>query len=120
MTYLYIVAGAVVGAPLRYFIGVRFAEWTGGGFPWGTLVVNVVGCLCIGLLLGLPGDRAISPEARLLLVTGFLGSFTTFSALGFETQAFLRGGEVGKALVYVALSNGGGIAAAWLGWTAAR
>ena len=116
MTYAYIVAGAIVGAPLRYFIGARMQEWAGLGFPWGTLLVNVIGCLLIGLVLGLADERGMSREARLLLVTGFLGSYTTFSAFGFETFQLLRDGDTGKAIAYVLASNLLGLAAVWAGW----
>lgn len=118
MTYVYVVAGAVVGAPLRYFVSSRVAIWAGLGFPWGTLIVNVSGCLVIGLVLGLAEERGMSRETRLLLVTGFLGAYTTFSSFGFETFQLLREGELGKAIAYVLASNLIGLLAVWLGWLA--
>ncbi|MBI5947781.1 MAG: fluoride efflux transporter CrcB [Chloroflexi bacterium] len=121
MTYVYIVAGAAVGAPLRYFLGSRVQSALDGGFPWGTLAVNVTGCLLIGLVLGLAEARgSLSREARLLLVTGFLGSYTTFSAFGWETYALLRDNHVLQASGNVALSLFAGMAGVWLGVTATK
>jgi len=116
VTYAYIVAGAVAGAPLRYFLASRAQAWLGGTFPWGTLLVNLSGCFAIGLLLGLTEGRgALSREARLLLVTGFLGSYTTFSAFGWETYELARGEEMVRAALNVAASVAGGVLACWAG-----
>ena len=121
MNYVYIVAGAAVGAPLRYFLGSRVQSALGGGFPWGTLAVNLSGCLVIGLVLGLAESRGtLSREARLLLVTGFLGSYTTFSAFGWETYALLRDNQILQASGNVALSVAAGLAGVWLGVSAAK
>ncbi len=120
MTYAYIMAGAVVGAPLRYFIGTRFAG-AEGGFPWATFTINVTGCFAIGLLLGLTEERGLlSREARLLLVTGLLGSYTTFSAFGWETLDLLRSEEVLLAALYAAGSVALGILATFAGAAIAR
>lgn len=120
MTYAWIIAGAVVGAPLRYFIGSHTpGNW--GSFPAGTFLVNVSGCLLIGLVLGLGEARgALSREARLLLVTGFLGSYTTFSAFGWETYNLARSDEMARALVNVVASVALGIVAVWAGANLAK
>jgi fluoride exporter len=116
VTYLYIVAGAAVGAPLRYFLGSRVQERTAGAFPWGTLVVNVSGCLLIGFILAVAESRgSLGREARLLLVTGFLGSYTTFSAFGWETYSLARADDLAKAALNVAASVVVGLAAVWAG-----
>ena len=121
MTYVWIVAGAVVGAPLRYFIQGRVQEVAGAGFPWGTLVVNVSGCLAIGLLLTLAEDRgALTREARLMLVTGFLGSYTTFSTFGWESYGLVQDGEIFRAAANIGLSVVVGFFAVWLGAIIAR
>ncbi len=100
MTYAWIIAGAAVGAPLRYFVGTRFDVAT-GTFPWWTFTINVSGCFLIGLVLGLSEERGwFSREARLLLVTGLLGSYTTFSAFGWETFDLLREDAVVRAALY--------------------
>lgn len=121
MNYVYVIAGACVGAPLRYFIGSHVKAGTLGSFPLGTFLVNVTGCLLIGFILGLAESRdTISREARLLLVTGFLGSYTTFSALGWETYDLGRSEELPLAIGYAVLSVVVGIAAVWAGVHAAR
>lgn len=121
MTYAWIIAGAVAGAPLRYFVGTRLPAGNWGGLPAGTLLVNLSGCLLIGLVLGYSESRdALSREARLLLVTGFLGSYTTFSAFGWETYDLTRTDEMLRAAAYVALSVVGGILAVWLGANLAK
>ncbi len=120
MTYAYVMAGAIVGAPLRYFIGMRFnvAE---GAFPWPTFIINVTGCFAIGLLLGLTEERGLlSREARLLLVTGLLGSYTTFSAFGWETFDLLRSDEILLAALYAAGSVALGVLATFAGVAIAR
>lgn len=122
MTYVYIILGAMAGAPLRYFLGNRVAgtEWL-APFPLGTLLVNLSGCLAIGVLLGLADSRDfLSREARLLLVTGFLGSYTTFSAFGWETYDLIRNDDVVRAALYAGLSVGLGVLAVWAGATLAR
>jgi len=121
VSYAWVIAGAIIGAPLRYFVGSRIqaAEW--GAFPYGTFVVNVTGCLVIGFILGLAESRdAISREARLFLVTGVLGSYTTFSAFGWETMDLLRAGDVAKAMLYAGGSVMLGILAAWAGLSLAK
>jgi fluoride exporter len=121
VTYLYVMAGAVIGAPLRFFLGSQVQERLNSGFPWGTLVVNVSGCLLIGFILGLAEERgSISREARLFLVTGFLGSYTTFSAFGWETYSLARGDDLVKAGANVVVSVVAGLAAVWLGAALAR
>jgi CrcB protein len=121
VTYLYIIAGACAGAPLRYFIGTQVKGGLFGGFPLGTFLVNVTGCLLIGIVLGLAESRdVLSREARLLLVTGFLGSYTTFSALGYETYDLLRGDQLMLGIGYAVLSLVVGLLAVWIGVHAAR
>ncbi|HEX6030948.1 MAG TPA: fluoride efflux transporter CrcB [Tepidiformaceae bacterium] len=121
MTYAYIIAGAMAGAPLRYFVQGRVQDATGITFPWGTLVVNVTGCLLIGILLTLAEERdVLSREARLLLVVGFLGSYTTFSTFGWETVALLRDNDIARAGGNVVLSTIGGLVGVWLGIILAR
>lgn len=121
MTYAYIVCGAVLGAPLRYFLGTQVQKLGGGGFPWGTLAVNVSGCFVIGVLATLAERHGwFGREARLLLITGFLGSYTTFSAFGWETYGLARGDEVVRAAAYVLASVAVGLAAVWAGASLAR
>ena len=121
MTYAWIVAGAIVGAPLRYFVGSHVPAGNWGSFPFGTFLVNITGCLAIGFILGLSESRgSLSREARLLLVTGFLGSYTTFSAFGWETYGLLRDDQVLRAALYAGGSVVLGILAVWLAASAAK
>jgi fluoride exporter len=84
-------------------------------FPLGTFVVNVTGCLVAGLLAGLVERHSVfSPDTRVLLFTGLIGGFTTFSAFGVETVFLLRRGEVAVAIAYVVLSLLCGLGALWL------
>ncbi len=83
------------------------------GFPTGTLVVNIVGCFCIGIVFGLFDRGGLSLEWRMFLATGFLGGFTTFSAFSNETFTLFRDGQPGCALLYVAASLILGLLATW-------
>jgi CrcB protein len=91
--------GGVLGANARYLISIWAAGRFGTAFPYGTFIVNVSGSLLIGIALGLLVDHdATASSARLLLVTGFLGAYTTFSTFTFETLALVRQGAIRAAL----------------------
>ncbi len=90
-------------------------------FPAGTFTVNIAGCLLAGVLAGLAEKHELfSADIRLLLFTGLLGGFTTFSAFGLETMFLLRKGELLIAGANVALSVVAGLLALWLGLGASR
>jgi len=90
-------------------------------FPYGTLVVNVVGCLLLGFLGGWAENRQVlTPPTRLFLMIGVLGGFTTFSTFAYETLAFAHGADVGRALANIGLQVVLGLGAAWLGFSVAR
>jgi CrcB protein len=111
-------AGSVARYKLSGWILHHTLDWR---FPAGTFAVNVAGCLLAGLLAGLAEKHELfTSEARLLLFTGLLGGFTTFSAFGLETMYLLRKGEVLVAGSNVALSVAAGLLALWLGMGAAR
>jgi CrcB protein len=115
--WLLLLAGGAAGTLFRYLLSVSIGRATGGGFPWGTLAVNVLGCLAIGGLAGLAERQgALSIPMRLALVVGFLGGFTTFSAFGLELFSLLRDGRWTAAGAYFALSNAAGLAAVWAGF----
>ena len=87
-------AAGGLGAMARFGLGGLIQRWLGGGFPYATFVINVLGCLMFGLIWSLAEDRlVISGETRLILLTGFMGSFTTFSTFAFETTGLLRNSE---------------------------
>jgi CrcB protein len=91
--------GGAVGSVLRYLVSVQSVLWFGLHFPWGTLAVNVIGSAAIGVLGALP----LPQEARLLLITGLLGGFTTFSAFSLETELLWHRAPW-TAVLYVAAS----------------
>lgn len=97
--------GGFVGALARYLGSAWVYRLVGAAFPWGTLAVNVVGCFALGLLLAVVERHGLpSPEARLFLGIGVLGSFTTFSTFGHETFDLLRHAQLGLALAYALAS----------------
>ena len=113
--WLLVGLGGGVGAISRWaLVRALIARFGDGVMPWGTLVVNVVGCLAIGFALRSP-EGAPREEWRLLLVVGLLGGFTTFSTFAHESVTLLREGARGTAFGYAALSNLLGLAAAWAG-----
>ena len=115
-------AGGFIGSVLRFMIGGWAQRLAAAGvFPYGTLVVNVIGCLLIGFLGGLAEYRqALEPGQRLFLMIGVLGGFTTFSAFAFETIGLMQDAQVLKALLNISLQVILGLAAAYLGYLAAR
>jgi CrcB protein len=114
---LYVGLGGFAGSVLRYLVSGWMQQATGSvSFPWGTLFVNVAGCFAIGTLSYLADVRGIfHPEARLFLIVGLLGGFTTFSAFGNETMNLLRDGEALAAGVNVVISVALCLAAVWAG-----
>ena len=117
---LIVAAGGALGSVGRYLLSgwvLRHAlQWQ---FPLGTFLVNVLGCLGVGVLAGLVAKHdLLTPELRLLLFTGIAGGFTTFSAFGLETFSLLRKGEIGIATAYVVLSVLIGMLVLWAGYAA--
>jgi CrcB protein len=115
---LAVAAGGALGAVARYVVSGWIAHAArGSSFPWGTLVVNVVGALLLGLVMGATttGRLIVAPELRLLVAVGVLGAFTTFSTLSYETLEAVRVGAVGVALANLAASLVVGLAACWIG-----
>ncbi len=110
-------AGGALGTGARYAVQLAAARWT--LFPWGTLTVNALGCLAIGVLGRLVHQRDLGrEELRLLLITGFLGGFTTFSAFGYDTFSLWRTGQARLALLNIVSNNALGLLAVALGWWA--
>jgi len=113
--------GAIAGALSRYYVGLGLTHWLkpylGTTFPYSTLTVNLTGCLAMGILVALLlhwGDR-IHPDARVLLTTGFLGSYTTFSTYELDMAKLLQQHTVASGLLYGAGSAGLGLACLYLG-----
>ena len=114
--------GGFLGAVMRYLV----TDWVQDIFralslPYGTITVNITGCLLIGLLAGLSENRnLLGPETRALLLVGVLGGFTTFSAFSYETFALLKAGESMAAFSNVGLQVCLGLAAVWIGYSASQ
>ncbi|NUO41712.1 MAG: fluoride efflux transporter CrcB [Streptomyces sp.] len=110
MNWLLVVAGAMVGAPLRYLTDRAVQSRHDSVFPWGTFAVNVTGCLVLGLVTGAAG-----PDLRLLLGTGLCGALTTYSTFSYETLRLAETGAGLYALVNVGASLAAGLGAAFVG-----
>jgi CrcB protein len=111
---VWVALGGAGGATARFLLSTAF--FVPGQFPWPTLVINIAGSLGIGLLWGLYGQSGwFEAWGRYLLVVGFLGGFTTFSAFSLETVGLVEGGRTSAAAVYVLASLIGCILAAWAG-----
>lgn len=120
LLYIYIAIGGAAGALARYGLGGWIQDRAGFGFPWGTLVVNVLGCLLIGFALRYLEAVRITAEVRGLVTVGILGAFTTFSTFSYETVALLEDGAWGRALAYSLGSVALGIVAVYLGISVSR
>jgi CrcB protein len=114
--YLLVLAGAAAGGVARYAISAAIMQRVAGRFPLGTLVVNVTGCFLIGILMSLFTERgAPHPDLRLLLVTGVLGGYTTFSAFAWESFEAVEEGSFGIGLANLAGGVILGYLAVWCG-----
>lgn len=114
--YLYIAAGGATGTLLRYYISGLAHKIGTGIFPWGTVAVNLIGALLIGLSWGLFDRITIPANNRLFLFIGLFGGFTTFSTFAFETFNLIKDNNIFTALVYLLVSNLGGIILVFLGY----
>ena len=111
--------GGFFGAITRYSISGWLSRM--GSFPWGTLAVNAIGCFLIGLLVVGPIGRASNPvNLNLLLVTGFLGAFTTFSAFSWETLTLFQGARSAAGWGNIALNVFGCLTAVYAGTAAGK
>ncbi|WP_137043366.1 fluoride efflux transporter CrcB [Pseudolabrys sp. FHR47] len=105
MAYLMVFIGGGIGAALRHGVNLGTARLFGTSFPYGTLTVNIVGCLVMGLLTGyfaFKGD--VGQHWRLFMTTGILGGFTTFSAFSLDVALLYERGEIGLAATYILAS----------------
>jgi len=118
--WLLVAAGGALGSVARYGLAGVIQSRSASGFPFGTLVVNLTGCFAIGVLMhvGLASERGT--PLRLLLVTGVLGGYTTYSAFNYETLELVRAGQLGRALAYVAATLLLGLAAGAAGLALGR
>ncbi len=113
---LAIAVGGGLGALARHYLSAAIYSATGGTFPWGILVVNVLGGLLMGLIVELGALKLnFSPEMRAFLTTGLLGGFTTFSAFSLDTALLMERGDWLSAILYVVSSVGLSILALFAG-----
>jgi CrcB protein len=116
--------GGFVGAISRFQISLWLSGWSiqrfGRVYPFGTFAVNIVGCLFIGILMALVTDKKIHDDWHKVLVTGCLGSFTTFSTFSYETVELIRDDRPGLAALYVVANLVVGLVAVMVGMGIAR
>ena len=114
-------AGGAAGALCRYGVYRVVAVAEKGAFPWATLLVNCAGSFLFGLIVVLADEvRLLSPNARVVVLSGFLGALTTFSTFAFENAELLRTGHVGRALVNALAQNAGAILCVFAGYAVGR
>ncbi|WP_274654964.1 fluoride efflux transporter CrcB [Paenibacillus humicola] len=113
-------AGGFIGTVLRYALGEAIPS-ASNGFPLGTLIINLLGCLFLGWLFTVTAERwRLRPEIRLGLGTGMTGAFTTFSTFSVQTAGLLQQGEWAAAVLYVLASIAGGLLLTYAGIRLAR
>jgi CrcB protein len=113
--YLWVAVGGLFGSAARFAVGRMAGERFGWSFPFATLAVNLTGAFAIGLVVTLLAGRLPDAAWRLLLITGFLGGYTTFSSYSLELVTMLIEGRWGPAVLYGLASNLLGLAACWGG-----
>ena len=119
--FILVFMGGGLGAFARYVLAGWVQQSSGNGFPWGTLAVNVGGSLLIGLVMSLSSRMLwITPQLRLLLATGFLGGFTTFSTFSYETFSLVQDGELAFAGFNVVFTVMACLAGTWAGIAVGR
>ena len=102
---LFVAAGGAIGAVARFGLMSGIGHWLGHGFPWGTLAVNIIGSVLLGVLIEVSALLwSPSPEVRAMLVVGLLGAFTTFSAFSMDTYILFDRGMLFQAIGYVTAS----------------
>ena len=116
----FIGAGSFLGGICRYLLSQLLDEQLQSVFPYGTLVVNVMGCLCIGIVFAFFEKGLLTQEWKLILATGILGGFTTFSAFSQQTFFLIKEGRIGVACTYITMSILLGVFATFIAFTAAN
>ena len=115
MNFLLVMAGGAVGSAARYLVGKLTLAWLGPNYPWGTLAVNLIGGLLMGLLAGILARTGGSEHTRLLIGVGVLGGFTTFSSFSLDTVLMIERGQWSVAITYALVSLIGSVLALFAG-----
>ncbi len=116
-TLLFVAVGGSIGSIFRYLTTVLIEKYYASIFPLATFLVNIAGCLVIGITMGwLEKYQLMNSNIKWFLVTGFCGGFTTFSAFGYENIRLLQNGNIFLALVYISTSIILGLGSVWLGF----
>jgi CrcB protein len=118
--FAWICLGGALGTGARYLIAIWAAQRFGAAFPYGTLIVNLVGCFAITAVMHAALTLAWPTLLRSTLSVGFLGGLTTYSSFDYETTKLVQEGANGSAALNVALTVVGGLVAGWLGLIVAR
>jgi CrcB protein len=118
--FLWICIGGAAGSGGRYLIALWAAQRFGSAFPFGTLIVNLVGCFAIAGVMHAAATLSWSPTLRSAIAIGVIGGFTTYSSFNYETSQLLEEGAVGAALLNIGTTLLGAFAAGWLGMLSAR
>jgi CrcB protein len=122
VTYLWIAIGGALGSVARYGASNLIDGWLGPTLPWGTILVNISGSFVIGFVAALTdvgGAMPVSRDARLFLMVGICGGYTTFSSFSLQTLNLIRAGQIAYAGVNIGVSVVACILAVWLGYLAA-
>lgn len=123
MIYAWVAVGGAIGSVARVWLSAAMVAMVGGGFPWGTLLINVLGSAVIGwfaVVGGADGRLAAGDNARAFVMAGLCGGFTTFSAFSLQTLQLLQAGALGRAAAYVFGSVALCLLGVWLGALLAR
>jgi CrcB protein len=116
-----VAAGGALGAAARYVVSTLILRAASTSFPAGTFLVNLTGCIIFGVIIGAAEHRfVLSPEARVFLLVGVLGGFTTFSSYAFESVALMQDGQVAAAAFNIAGQVVAGLAGLWIAYAVAR
>lgn len=113
-------AGSFIGGAARYWISHWLQQRFPYSFPYGTFTVNIIGCLVIGIILGMFEKGNLSPDWKFFLAAGICGGFTTFSAFTWEILTLIKQGQTLQAVLYIGASVLLGLFATYLGWWMSR
>lgn len=120
MNVLYVAIGGAIGSVARYLLSTAVHRYVADGFPYGTFLVNIIGCAVFGVIVGFAEHRIdLTPAVRAFFLVGILGGFTTFSAFTFDTIELLRTAAFLRAALNVLGQITLGLAALWLGYSIA-